>query len=181
MALSLAVLTGLTGCASVEHSTPAGADLSRIRRVAVLPFTPPGGVSRESAPGISEGVADLAAAQLIRHGWQVVERARVQEILRERNLNLAEMPTGKNLEDVRTILGVDAFATGAITEWREDVVMRNVAAVGITLKLYDAQTGEIAYMGSASDTLPPSIFTRKTPTNLAQELLRKLCDGIPRR
>ena len=179
LAFVAVALAATAGCARMDVYMKSTADFSKIRRVAVLPFTPPPEVDKERVQGISEGVSDIVATQLLRNGWDVVERARVKTIFEERNLALSEMPSGRRLEEVRTLLGVDCFVTGAVTEWRDFVAFRNDGAVGITIKFYDAQTAELIYSGSGSR--PIGLFDDKSQSLHAQYLVKDLCAKIPRR
>jgi hypothetical protein len=169
----------LSGCARMDVYSKKGVDYSLYRRAAVLPFTPPPEVAKDLAPGISEGVSDILGTQLLRSGWDVVERSRIIEVFKERELKLTEMPSGKKLEEVRTILGADLFVTGAITEWRAFEALKNDGAVGLTLKFYDAQTGELVYSGSGSR--PIGLFDDKSQSWHAQQIVKVLCAKIPRR
>lgn len=168
----------LTGCISTKVYQPPGANLSNIQRVAVLPFTPPPGMDKDQARGISEGVCDMVATALMQRGFEVVERARVQEILKERNLNLSESPAGERLVELGRILGVDALATGAVTEWREYRGLGRVGAVGITLKVYDAANGSLYMSGSGGDQI--TSLDDKSITRHAQDVVATMCRKIRR-
>lgn len=175
----LLITLWLCGCAHVEVYQKPGAEVSALRSIAVLPFTPPPGLDTERVKGISEGVCDIVGAALMRQGFNVVERARVEAIFKERNLNLSELPTGNELEELARTLGADAFATGSVTEWREVGGFFKDGAVGLTIKIYDARTSEQVYAGSASK--PFDIFDNPSVTRHAQELAQKMCEKFSKR
>jgi curli biogenesis system outer membrane secretion channel CsgG len=179
VASAAAVVLWSTGCARMEVYQRPDAKSSQLRRIAVLPFTPPPDLDKERAKGVCEGVCDMAATGLMQRGFDVVERARVEEIFKERNLNLSQMPSGKDLSEIGRVLGVDAFATGAITEWRDWVFAKHDGAVGITLKLYDAQTAQTIFSGSSSR--PVGLLNEKTLTLQAQVIIKELCSKVGRR
>lgn len=165
------------GCMSTDHYVKQDANFSRFKRAAVLPFAPPPEVPKEQASGICEGVADIVAMQLLKKGWDVVERARVQAIFEERNLEISEFPVGTNLDKVRQLLAVDCFVTGAITEWREFIAFRNDGGVGITIKIYDGYTGQLVWSGSGSSTV--TLLDDKRQSYHAQRIIKDLCNNIP--
>jgi len=168
-----------TSCATTDYYVKPGVEFSRFRRVGVLPFTPPPEVQKDQGVGISEGISDIVGTQLLKRGWDVIERARIRSIFEERNLALTHIPSGKNLEDMRNILGVDAFVTGSVTEWRERIRKRNDGAVGITIKIYDTRTGELVWSGSG--TRPIGGLDDKRLTLHAELIIRNLCEKIPSR
>jgi hypothetical protein len=100
-------------------------------------------------------------------------------IFEERNLAMTHIPSGKNLEDIRNILGVDAFVTGSVTEWRERIYKRHDGAVGITIKIYDTRTGELVWSGSG--TRPIGGLGDKRLTLHAELIIKNLCEKIPSR
>lgn len=174
-----ACLLGLIGCSSPEVYQKPRANLSSIQRIAVLPFTPPPGMDKEQARGISEGVCDMVATGLMQRGFEVVERARVEEILKERNLTLSESSAGAKLTELGQILGVDALATGSITGWREYNFPRNNGEVGLTLKLYDARSGGTHFSGSGNRTAAVHTGSLNL-SHHAQKIVNSLCGRIRR-
>lgn len=177
--LSATVL--LSGCATSNVQVSRSASFAQIRRVAVLPFTPPPEVNAEQGRGVSEGVSDIVAAEIMRRGWQVVERTRIKQVFEERHLNLGEMPAGQHLEEIRALLGADAFVAGAVTEWRgfKPGLIGVSGAVALTLKMYDARTGECVYSGSDSRQI--GLMSNQSQTYHAEILARNLCARIPGR
>lgn len=167
----------LAGCLTTDHYVKPKADFSQFKQAAVLPFRSPPEIAKERATGVCEGVADIVATQLLKKGWDVVERSRVEAILEERDMRLGELPAADDLNEVRKLLAVDCFVTGAVTEWREFVAFRNDGAVGITLKLYDAQTGQLLWSGSGNSTV--TLFDDKRQSNHAQKIVTRLCSKIP--
>ena len=177
--LFVTCLSIITACAVRDYYVKPNVDFSRFRRTAVLPLTPPPEVEKDQAGGLSEGVSDIIATQLLKRGWDVVERARIRSIFEERSLELTQVPIGKNLAEIQGILNVDCFVTGAITEWRSPVKNRIRGAVGLTVKIYDARTGELVWSGSGSRNIS-STFGASLSKH-AQEIIKRLCEDIPSR
>lgn len=167
----------IVGCAFPDHYENPEVEFSKFKTAAVLPFSAPPEVAPDRVSGITQGVADMVGTRLMKRGWRLVERGRVQSIFEENNLQMTQVPFGEDLNAIQQILGVDALVTGSITEWREFIAMKNDGGVGLTLKVYDARTGELAWTGSASS--PITFFDDKRQTLHAQKIVRTLCDSIP--
>jgi hypothetical protein len=178
-ALFVTCLSIITACAVRDYYVKPGIDFSRFRRAAVLPLTPPPEVGKDQTGGLSEGISDIIGTQLLKRGWDVVERARIKSIFEERSLELTQVPIGKNLVEIQNILNVDCFVTGAITEWRSPVKGRVRGAVGLTVKIYNARTGELVWSGSGSKNIS-STFGASLSKH-AQEIIKRLCEDIPSR
>ena len=138
-------------------------DFSKIKRVGVLDFS--SGYGEESYNSGS-GVADEFVRQLMMKGVDVVERQRLNSILREYNL----MIRGKvDLNDetrnkIKKIFGVDALITGTVIKYlpdRKDIIyfrdedgeIKNRiflidAEVGISARMIDVETGLIIWSSS---------------------------------
>jgi len=172
-------LTIITACAVRDYYVKPGIDFSRFRRAAVLPLAPPPEVGKDQTGGLSEGVSDIIGTQLLKRGWDLVERTRIKSIFEERSLELTQLPIGKNLVEIQNILNVDCFVTGAITEWRSPVRGRVRGAIGLTVKIYDARTGELVWSGSGSRNIS-STFGASLSRH-AQEVIKRLCEDIPSR
>lgn len=106
MKKTAALILGLafTGCATPEVAVNSHADFSRIRRVAVATFGGPSG----------DVAADLLTQDLLRHGADVVERQRLDTVLREQNLAAQNMLEPNTIKKVGHILGVDAIFVGTV-------------------------------------------------------------------
>src|SRR5437667_2353092 len=92
------------GCATPEVAVNSHTDFSRIHRVAVATF---GGQSGDVA-------ADLLTQDLLEHGADVVERQRLDALLREQNLATQNMLDPATVKKIGKILGVDAIFVGTV-------------------------------------------------------------------
>lgn len=101
----LLALAGLSsGCVGPQVAVNANADFSRIRRVAVASFDGPEG----------QVAADLLTQDLLMHGADVVERRRLDAVLREHDLAASGILDPSTLKKMGRILGVDAIFVGTV-------------------------------------------------------------------
>jgi hypothetical protein len=94
----------LSGCVTAEVAFNVHADFSRIHRVAVVTFGGSGG----------DVAADLLTQDLLEHGADVVERQRLEAILKEQNLAGQNVLDPATVKKVGKILGVDALFVGTV-------------------------------------------------------------------
>jgi len=107
MMRSLFVLLFLAACAGPQVAVNRKADFSKIHRIAVTSFSGGGG----------EAAADTLAQDLLFRGADVVERNRLDSVLRERNLSAEGILDPATIKQVGKILGVDALIVGTVTNY----------------------------------------------------------------
>ena len=108
------------GCAS-PTALNKNYDLTKIRRVGVLSF--------EDRWAANLGAEDIFAKHLIRRGYSVIERSRLEAILREQKMGAAGVFAFSTVKGLGKILGVDDLIIGQITSYepvRKSVVYINV-------------------------------------------------------
>ncbi|NLI09156.1 MAG: hypothetical protein GX447_00170 [Elusimicrobia bacterium] len=96
----------LISCATPKTAVNPRADFSKIKRVAVLSF--------QGSKG--EVAADMLTQSLLQYGADVVERQRLEDVLREQNLNMDNMLSPATARKVGKILGVDAVFVGSVID-----------------------------------------------------------------
>src|ERR1041385_5234879 len=101
----IAVVLLLSGCVGPQVAVNSHADFSPIHRVAVASFGGPGG----------DVAADLLTQDLLQHGADVVERQRLDAVLREQNLASQNMLDPATAKKIGHILGVDAIFVGTVS------------------------------------------------------------------
>jgi hypothetical protein len=84
-------------------------DLARIRRIGIVHF--------ESASHVPSGAEDLFAKYLLENGYSVIERNKLEMMLREQKLGLAGLFSPKSVKEVGKFLGVDALILGQLTTY----------------------------------------------------------------
>lgn len=102
--LAAVLCAALAGCVGPQVAVNSHADFTRIGRVAVATFGGPGG----------DVAADLMTQDLLQHGADVVERQRLDAILREQNLSADNILDPRTIKAMGKILGVDAIFVGTV-------------------------------------------------------------------
>ena len=92
-------------CAEPQVAVKRAFDFSSIRRVAVADFSGPGG----------DAAADHLVQALLADGADVVERRRLDSLLKEANLGAGGYLDAGTVREMGRILGVDAVFTGSVT------------------------------------------------------------------
>lgn len=104
--LALPVLALPAACVTPRVAVNPRADFSAIKRVAVLPFNGPKG----------ELAADMLTQSLMARGADVVERQRLDAVLKEQALSASTSFDSTTAKLLGKILGVDAIFVGTVGE-----------------------------------------------------------------
>jgi hypothetical protein len=108
---ALASLLLLGACATATVAIKTNFDFSRVKRVAVVGFS-----DYPNRPGSGEILSGAFEQGLITAGYDLVERAEVDKVLREKRLSPTDPRAAKELG---AALSVDALLFGRITDFRE--------------------------------------------------------------
>lgn len=167
-----------SSCASMETVVlKQGYDFSRIKRVAVLPFSDP-----TFSQNTGSMVSQLFIKYMLREGYNVVERDKLEAILGEYQLSKSEIMNQDQIKQFK-LSGIDAIITGSVTKdiaeqdlYGSDGGMRFIAAqAGITCRMVDVETGEILW--AAADTY--DAMNQQTAFDyLASSLVRQMAKDI---
>ncbi len=84
-------------------------DFNNLKRIGVLAFSSP-----EDA---FSGAENLFTKSLIKYGYTVVERAQIEEVLKEHNLSTTSYLSPAVTRRLGRVLGVDVLLTGEITSY----------------------------------------------------------------
>ncbi len=135
-------------------------DLSALKkRVAVINFEDRSGYGHN----IGRGVADMLVTSLVESDkFIVIERAELDEILKEQGLGQTGLVTPQSAAEVGKLLGLQRIITGSITEFgsKQDKVGGGIggfnigvstttARVAVDLRIINVNTGEIVMAKSA--------------------------------
>ncbi len=104
--LALPALTLLTACVTPQVAINPRANFSAIKRVAVLPFNGPKG----------DLAADMLTQSLMMRGADVIERQRLDAVLKEQSLSSSTAFDSATAKQLGKILGVDAIFVGTVGE-----------------------------------------------------------------
>ncbi len=107
------VLAGLVlgACVSATVAIKAGFDFSRVKRVAVVSFS-----DYPGHPGSGEILSGAFEQTLIKAGYDLIERSKLEDLLREKKLSASDPKAAKKIGE---LLGVDALLFGRITDFRD--------------------------------------------------------------
>jgi curli biogenesis system outer membrane secretion channel CsgG len=165
------------GCASTPHYTNRRADVSSMRKVAVLPFD---NISEERLAG--EKVQRIFIAELLEAGaFDVVEPGRVIRVLRDEKI---ESPTTMSPEDVQRVgkaLGADGLVLGSVLELSEPRGSQGAPpSVTVQLKLVETATGTTVWSATRQRTGATfgSRFLGLTPASSTEVVSAALRDAI---
>ena len=133
-------------------------DFTGIRRVGVLNF-----VNYLSFENSGSAVADEFVRQLVMEGYDVVERGRIDELLREEKLSPAEI-SGEEAQKLGKRLGIDVLISGTVTRYLPEVndyiyfqdengdikyqTFLKEAGVGVSVRMIDVKTGLVVWADS---------------------------------
>jgi TolB-like protein len=106
-------------------------------RVAILPFQVIGGKGSTSGRIVSERLLApiLAAGQV-----EVVERAMLESVMREQQLQFSGVVDARSVKEIGKILNVDAVITGTVIALRND-------RVEINARLIDTESAKVLFAG----------------------------------
>jgi curli biogenesis system outer membrane secretion channel CsgG len=137
-ALLAAAVALSAACASTPHYTNKRADLSSMRRVAVLPFE---NVSEERLA--AEKVQRIFIAELLEaNTFDVVEPGRVVRVLREEKIEAVGAMSPEDVQRIGKTLGAEGLVFGSVLELADQRGAQGGApSVTIQLKLVETATG----------------------------------------
>ncbi len=142
------------------------------KRVAVLDFEfastglTGGGFSLFGAGGPAKGISDLITNSLVRNGtYIVIERSRIQEILKEQNLGASGRIEATTAAQIGRALGADILIIGSVNRFNLEsntsggsvfgigsATTKNVAEVKLAARMVGTTTGEIIVAADGAGT-----------------------------
>ena len=144
-ALVVAVML-IGGCSSGESYVKAGYDFTKLDKVAVVDVQ--GDISGEPA---KNQIADFFGMELLRKGFEPVERAQVQTLLKEQKFQTSGLTSQEGAAKAGRILNVPAVLVVNIPNFSEQMSM--------TAKMIDAENGSVLWMGSGSGKTGKTLST----------------------
>ena len=152
-------------------------DFSQMNRIGIMGFSSP-------YSGLS-GVENLFAKYLIESGFKVVERAQLEQVLKEHNISVSGYLSPETTRKIGQILGVDVLLIGEVTSYtptRTGVTMvatRRTEAQPVysqnIMKLpdgsYAAYTQNVGTQYSQSTDVRPSQYTINAQVGIIAKLV----------
>lgn len=111
-ALPVLLLPLALGACIASDAINASYDRSRIQRIGVLDFDYGG------RPAF--GAEDIFEKNLLERGYKVVERGRLQAVIKEQNLGVTGLLSPETAKGIGKLLGVDAVILGQVTAYEPE-------------------------------------------------------------
>ena len=96
----------LSGCATPNTVISKSYNFDKLKHIGITKFDNPQKIA---------GIEDLFAQQLIKKGFTVVEREKLDSVIKELKLSASGLFDEKNTKELGRILGVDALLIGEVT------------------------------------------------------------------
>lgn len=156
-------LSVVTACTGPQVAVNSNANFSQIRRVAVASFSGPNG----------DVAADLMTQDLLRHGADVVERQRLDAVLREQNLAAQNLLNPATTKKIGKMLGIDAIFFGTVaTHVPSQSYLVTSSRNGINLNQVTPINSTNLYTGGTAFGVPDSqIVTSAAQVSLITRLV----------
>ena len=156
------LLTVFSGCGP-RASIRRGYDFNQIKRIGVLKFdSSQSGCFSSYDPG--NAVADEFVLQLLDRDVMVIERSRLESVMKEQDLWKSGSMDSATIKKIGKLLGVDALIIGTVTKYipdrkerfylrgeqdklREEIFIVN-AEVGISARMVDVENGVVIWASS---------------------------------
>ena len=142
----LALAIALAGCAGVKSSVLAGYDFGQVNRVAVADVQ----VARGEEL-VQDQIASYFTTELLKKGYQVVERSKVRNLLEEQEFQLGDITTSEGAAKAGRILNVDAVVLVIVPELGEQIT--------ITAEMVDVEDGTVIWSGSDTGSTGRTLAT----------------------
>lgn len=107
---------------------------------------------------LGSGISDILATELnATNGFILLERARLDAVLKEQALGLSGVISEQSAPKVGQLLGANAIVTGSVTQFgvrteAQDLVItaskKQIASCTVDIRLVDVSTGRIVWTGS---------------------------------
>ena len=144
--LTCAVMVSLLGCSTAESYYQKGYDFSEIDKIAVVDVIGP--VGGEAA---KNQIADFFVMELLKKGYQPIERSQVQILLNEQKFQASDITSKESVARAGEILNVPVVLFINIPKFKENF--------SLTAKMVDVENGSILWMGSGEGTTGKTLGT----------------------
>ena len=137
--------------------------IDRYRTMAVMLF--------EDAPGAQGSgarVAGIVTTLLLDLDMQMVERAKLDEVLKEQVIQLTHADDA-NVLKVGKLVGAQAIIVGGVQQWEQQVEARS-NGVALSMRMIDVETGQLLFNGEGHLTDP----TADDPESSARIIVHRI-------
>jgi TolB-like protein len=187
------------GCVSTQGFVKPGVDFSRYKMIAVVSFdSVTGNVAAQNE------IADLFGMELLRRGFNVIERTQVDKVLNEQGFQASDYTTPESAAELGKILNVKAIIVGSVSAYDRIVEHKKSYVEGytdkkgkyhpghyqeydetkynvaITAKIIDTTDASILWTGAGSTgLLAIPLFAGASLQAHAGLIVKKICSSIP--
>ena len=163
--LALGLLVFASGCATVVTRGGATGSL-RVERLLLPPF-----VNATTDEHAGRALTEMTGSALVEAGLPLFQ---TEETLLRSAADKAQGPDGRYAELARTV-GATHLLIGTVHEYRYKTDLDGDPAVGLTLRLIDAATGQTLWQGSGTNVG----YAFASVTSAAQKAVRALVRDLP--
>jgi hypothetical protein len=121
--------------------------IDRYRTMAVMLFE-----DGPNAPGSGSRVAGIVTTLLLDLDMNMVERAKLEEVLKEQVIQLTHADDA-NVLKVGKLVGAHAIIVGGVQQWEQHEQART-SSVSLSLRMIDVETGQLLFNGEGHLTDP---------------------------
>ena len=132
----------ITGLGPISRET-----IDRYRTMAVMLFE-----DGPNAPGSGSRVAGIVTTLLLDLDMNMVERAKLDEVLKEQVIQLTHADDA-NVLKVGKLVGAHAIIVGGVQQWEQHEQART-SSVSLSLRMIDVETGQLLFNGEGHLTDP---------------------------
>lgn len=151
------------GCVSSQSFVKPGVNFNNYKRIAVVSFD-----SVTGSAATENEIADLFGMELLRRGFNLIERTQVDKLLNEQGFQASDYTTPENAAKLGRILNVQAIILGNISAYERTVEHKKSYMEGYTdkngkyhpayYKEYDETKYNVAITAKIIDTSDASIL-----------------------
>lgn len=156
----------MAGCATVVHSGGPGRGTIRVERLLLPPF-----VNATDDEHASRALTEMTGSALVEAGIALFQ---TEEILLKSAADKAQGAEGRYAELARTV-NATHLLIGTVHEYRYKTDLDGDPAVGITLRLVDATTGQTLWQGTSGNVG----YAFASLTSAARKAVRTLVHAMP--
>jgi hypothetical protein len=164
--LVLCLTLGLTACSTVVYHGASGAGTVRVTRVLLPPF-----VNATDDDHAGRALTEMTGSALVEAGLPLFQ---TEESLLKSAADTAQGADGRYAELARTA-GASHLVIGTVHEYRYKTDLDGDPAVGLTLRLVDAATGQTLWQGTGGNVG----YAFASVTSASQKAVRSLVAQMP--
>jgi hypothetical protein len=164
--LTVCLSVVLSGCATVVHHGSQQGNAIPVARVLLPPF-----VNATDDAHAGRALTEITGSLLVQAGVPLFQ---TEESLIKSGADQAQGPDGRYAELARTI-GASHLLIGTVHEYRYKTDLDGDPAVGVTLRLVDAATGQTLWQGSSGNVG----YAFASLTSASHKAARSLVQQLP--